>query len=958
MDRRDLDGLVLPTHPHHLDSPPIHINYLDSSLGDLAMDESCAKPLAISPSNPRFRDLSPDGTMSPDSDLSQSNRNSQASPSPASDPPAGITAEQQLSSLRRANLRLESSLRATREREELLRANLVRLGESKTRSEGRLARATEAKDNLDNKIQALSTLNSRLATQLHDSHARLAGLEGGRRAQEREVARLRVERGELSARLDRRRSRDSSSRVLDSDRGAKIEAVARQAEQVHAHLRAALDKVAALCSNRSPAGRDCDSPTTASLQKELGDIRFQLNLATTEQEQHRTQVETLKSKSPSTPKPQGDLNAIQEEDDLPPSPTDSIPDEAEKSRKQREFTRAKAVLARRHSATVRESLAKSQRELHRAVKRLKGLTAKLAAATEQNARQQARLARAESSLDVALHETARLAALLDRTNAGLRATEASVEEMGIEFRTFVQDSEEKARAQDVAREGLEAAKVRAESLLAAHQEDLSRAARVGTVLQRLFGGLEAGLNGSGVRPSLQDDMYSMHAALTALNDVVGQHKPDDAGHATHRSMRDSAIDVESSPFGPGSKRPSPRTSDNMSVVSSAANRASGSAAGRANHSRHSQRAGQQFVAPDGHFRRSMASHSGRTSSVDSTRSSGLSSPRSVHFFDQQQAAASAVPLPPREEPEEARSPVVIGGVPAAARRRGRGRVPPPVRSSLDPYSKVAAPRSVPLVVAVRGSSPPAAAPAAMHVMTGTTSVREIRARFTSRSESHLPLPAADDDEDEEDDDDDDDDDEPDEFESGRAAKERRMTLQEFLRAEGRQPPASHRRHSRRISQLGIGKSKVRRVSTAHLRPPGSSHQRASSGGAAPPVRRIDPAPYGAAFHSDPLGVSDEDDVVETVVQLGRRPHPSFDEADPARESLSLLPPLPLSPLADGFFPRSSVSPSPPVAEKAPRPRRSMIFGQGKRDSGFGGVDEGRMSWVGKVMGKRMGGKGK
>ena len=349
--------------------------------------------------------------------LTHSNRNSQASPSPASDAPAGITAEQQISSLRRSNLRLETSLRATREREERLRANLVRLNETKARSEARLARATEAKDNLDNKIQALSTLNSRLATQLHDSHARLADLEGGKRAQEREVARLRVERGELTARLDKRRSQASNSRVLDSDRDAQIEAIARQAEQVHGHLKAALDKVAALCKNRSPAGRDCDSPTTANIQKQLGDIRFQLNLATTEQEQHRTRVGTLKSKSPSKASQPEDLNAIQEEEDIPLSPS-SIPDEAEKSRKQREFSHAKAILARRHSATMRgQPRQVAARAAPARPSASRSVTAKLAAATEQGAKTQARLARAESSLDVALLENGRLDALLVRTNA-------------------------------------------------------------------------------------------------------------------------------------------------------------------------------------------------------------------------------------------------------------------------------------------------------------------------------------------------------------------------------------------------------------------------------------------------------------------------------------------------------------------------------------------------------------
>jgi hypothetical protein len=249
-------------------------------------------------------------------------------------------------------------------------------------------------------------------------------------------------------------------------------------------------------------------------------------------------------------------------------------------------------------------------------------------------------------------------------------------------------------------------------------------------------------------------------------------------------------------------------------------------------------------------------------------------------------------------------------------------------------------------------------------ITGTTSVREIRARFTSRSESHLPLPAAEDEE--QDDDEDDDDDGLDESQNRKAAKERQMTLQEFLRAEGREHPAAHKRHSRRISQLGMGKSKVRRVST-YLRPPGSSHQRAASGGAVVSVRRIDPTPYGADLHSDPPASSDDDEddddddedrVVETVVHLGRRRQASFDEADAGRESLSLLPPLPQSPLADGFFPRGSVAMSSPLVGEAPRKRRSMIFGQGKRDSGFGGVDESRLSWVGKVMAKRKGVKGK
>ena len=132
-----------------------------------------------------------------------------------------------------------------------------------------------------------------------------------------------------------------------------------------------------------------------------------------------------------------------------------------------------------------------------------------------------------------------------------------------------------------------------------------------------------------------------------------------------------------------------------------------------------------------------------------------------------------------------------------------------------------------------------------------------------------------------------------------------MTLQEFLRAEGREPPASHRRHSRRVSQLGIGKSKVRRVNNAHLHPPGSSHQRAASGGAAISVRRVDPAHTCAAYRGEPMAVGDDDEDeaerIETRSCTTGADQPSFDEADPARSSLSLLPPLPLSPLADGFF---------------------------------------------------------
>jgi hypothetical protein len=418
-------------------------------------------------------------------------------------------AKEQIEILRRTNDRLEGDFRTAKGREDRLRGHLHRVNETKSRSEKSLIETTNQKEMLQNEVKALSTLSSRLATELHEHQLKLTAFAVERDELNTKSDSLKAERHQLNMELDGARQEMNQFHKLDSDRQSQLGQIMQQAASVESHLKAALDRIDTISREYADSKVELESvrETQGSYEKQLSVIQFRLMLATSAREEHRAQVDILNEREI---KLRIEINELKEQNNLLAEEAASCRNQLEILNKSLQSMEAQLERSKNQTLSYRklseetlqkrlhleDSLLLSQKENHVANKRMHLLGDKLDALSEEKAKLRAQLRQSKSALDAAYEENSRLEDVVEKQESELLSAQDFISQMDKQMASIAEDSRQSQAKQEESQKALDVVRRQSEKKAATYDNEIDRLVDANFSLQNVLNALSLGLKSS------------------------------------------------------------------------------------------------------------------------------------------------------------------------------------------------------------------------------------------------------------------------------------------------------------------------------------------------------------------------------------------------------------------------------------------------------------------------------
>jgi hypothetical protein len=416
-------------------------------------------------------------------------------------------AKEQIQNLRESNERLEKSLRTAKEREDRLRSHLHKLNETKSRTEKRLQESSNEKDVLQNEVNSLSTLSSRLANELHDHHVKLSAYDTERRELVSKIHSLRDEKHDLHLKFGDAQEDLTQFYKLDEERQTQLGQMMQQAASVESHLQDALTRNNSISTEYQQHKDDVDSLQQAqtSYQKQLSVAQFKLTLANTAQEEHRSQIDILRERETHLYK---EIDELKEENSSLGKDLTSSREQLEQMNKsiqdmavQLEISKAEtsnllkeAEEAQQKRQALEQNLRQTREESQKASKQVKSLGSKLRVVSKENAKLHVQLDLSRTNLKATNEEKTRLEGIVESQDSKLMSAEQMITELDKEMKAMATDSKHRLEQKDQSQRMFEVAKDRAERKVVAYEKEIGRLADANSSLQGVLDALSQGLH--------------------------------------------------------------------------------------------------------------------------------------------------------------------------------------------------------------------------------------------------------------------------------------------------------------------------------------------------------------------------------------------------------------------------------------------------------------------------------
>lgn len=408
--------------------------------------------------------------------------------------------------LQLANKCLQKDMQAARERELRLRIRLQKIQDSKDVAERNLRESVDGKENLENEVMALSTLNGRLAMNLQEQNTNLSALENLNRSNEARIRELQDQRQRSDQQTQEPHHEISKLYELDADRRTQLKTIMQQAASVEGHIETALQRMTNI-SEEYLRHKDAEKSLMVEQEeakKQLEIAQSKLTLASNAEEANQLHLDASKEREVMLVKEGRKLrkenSALAEQlscacDELIEmrKVANNFGSELEVSKTQSIELRRIVEDGRRHNHRLEEELIRTQKEKREVGKKLTFLGSSLYASSSANSKLLSRLARFESDLGAALNENDRLEGLVEETRGDLNAANESFAARDEKHTALVAESVAVIKQQERSLEELEELKRTTEERLSGFRYDIERLANANSSLQNVLDTLGQGV---------------------------------------------------------------------------------------------------------------------------------------------------------------------------------------------------------------------------------------------------------------------------------------------------------------------------------------------------------------------------------------------------------------------------------------------------------------------------------